>query len=441
MSDEPVVRLVGVPEEHATRQLAADFAMRADGRRPDRSAQHLGIRAHPEWCLESRARAHLDPALQHHRPLADIEDYAGFHRRIVHDDPRRVTQHRAPRRDRVTVAQPLGELLGELSLERPDKLIRPVQHHAGHLHTGGARLRSLPGRPRADAPAYGYTLAGETERGRRQRWREAARDERRRPEQRRAGHRVPHAHDRRTGLDEPCEMGEGENRGRLRCRERFPLLADQMRADPQLRDGPAAGEGCPRGGGVWIEQVEGVGHSGCTSSLRRSACPLVRTRLCPFARTTTMSSTPITARCSLSDQITDRRTSSPTITLPTTTLPRTSGRRMRSNESHEPMSSQRNVPATTASRFVRSSTATSTATGCTALKKPAISPADSLGHPALSSRAYAPASPRKRATPHANRPVFQSAPRRRSSAARAALGFSTKRRTARALPSGLPGTM
>src|SRR2546426_243551 len=42
-----------------------------------------------------------------------------------------------------------------------------------------------------------------------------------------------------------------------------------------------------------------------------------------------------------------------------------------------------------------------------------MSPAESLGHPALSSRAYAPASPRKRATPQANRPVFHNAPRRR----------------------------
>src|SRR2546422_7863479 len=64
-----------------------------------------------------------------------------------------------------------------------------------------------------------------------------------------------------------------------------------------------------------------------------------------------MSSSPITARCSLSDQITERRTSSASVTLPTTMLPRASGLRMRSSASHEPMSSQRNVPATTASRL------------------------------------------------------------------------------------------
>ena len=67
--------------------------------------------------------------------------------------------------------------------------------------------------------------------------------------------------------------------------------------------------------------------------------------------------------------------------------PGASGMRMRNRESQEPMSSQPNVPATTASRLVRSNTATSTATGRTAVKKPATSPAVSAGQPGLSSRA------------------------------------------------------
>src|SRR3989442_1652675 len=71
-----------------------------------------------------------------------------------------------------------------------------------------------------------------------------------------------------------------------------------------------------------------------------------------------MSSSPITARCSFSAQMTERRTSSATVALPTTTLPRASARRMRSWASQDPMSSQRNVPVTTARRRVRSSTAT-----------------------------------------------------------------------------------
>src|SRR5438309_11795800 len=134
-------------------------------------------------------------------------------------------------------------------------------------------------------------------------------------------------------------------------------------------------------------------------------------------------------------------TSSPSVTLPITTLPRGSGRRTRRSASHDPMSSHANAPTTTARRGLRSSTATSTATAFAAAKNPAASPAASAGHARLSSCAYAPASPRNRGTPQANRPVFHSAPRRRSRAARPAVGFSTKRRTARALPSGLPGTI
>ena len=164
------------------------------------------------------------------------------------------------------------------------------------------------------------------------------------------------------------------------------------------------------------------------------------TSVWPLARTTIMFSIPTTAICSFSAQITESRTSSPRVTLPIVTLPRASRLRMRSNASHDPMSTHGNVPVTTASRAVRSSTATSTATGVTAAKNRGASPAESAGHPAVSSLAYAAASPRKRAAPHANRPEFHSAPRRRSRAARAGLGFSTNRLTFRALPNGFPGT-
>src|SRR5206468_2007966 len=123
------------------------------------------------------------------------------------------------------------------------------------------------------------------------------------------------------------------------------------------------------------------------------------------------------------------------------TLPRASRRRIRNSASQEPISSQANVPVTTARREVRSSTATSTATGVTAAKKRGASPFVSAVHPAASSLAYAPASPRKRAALQANSPLFHRAPRRRSSAARVGLGFSMNRFTLRALPDGLPGTM
>src|SRR2546429_2974248 len=120
-----------------------------------------------------------------------------------------------------------------------------------------------------------------------------------------------------------------EDRSRLRADERFPPLADQVRAGPQLAQRACSDERRPRGGGVRIEQVEGVGHSRCTSSFKRSARPVGITSVWPLARTTTISSRPTTATCSLSDQITDRRTSSATVAFPTTTLPCASGLRMR----------------------------------------------------------------------------------------------------------------
>src|SRR5438046_2340531 len=39
VSDEPVVRLVGIAEEETARELPAHFAVRADCRRTDRSAE------------------------------------------------------------------------------------------------------------------------------------------------------------------------------------------------------------------------------------------------------------------------------------------------------------------------------------------------------------------------------------------------------------------
>src|SRR5437016_11639304 len=46
--------------------------------------------------------------------------------------------------------------------------------------------------------------------------------------------------------------------------------------------------------GVRIEQVEGVGHSRCMSSFKRSARPVGITSVWPLARTTTISSRPTT---------------------------------------------------------------------------------------------------------------------------------------------------
>src|SRR5205823_123114 len=90
-----------------------------------------------------------------------------------------------------------------------------------------------------------------------------------------------------AGFGEPGEVGQGKDRGRLRADERLPPLADQVRAGPQLAQRARAGEWRPRGDGIRIEQVEGVAHSRCTSSFKRSARPVGITSVWPFARTTT----------------------------------------------------------------------------------------------------------------------------------------------------------
>src|SRR5438309_661913 len=279
---EPVVGLVGVPEEHAMRHLAADLAVRPDRRGADRPAEQLRVRPRPQRALEAGSGADLDPAFEDDGPRAGVEHRAGL--------------------------------------------------------------------------------------------------------------------DRRFG--EAGEVGEGENLGGLRSDERFPALAHEVGAGAQLGERPHPGKGDPPRRGIGIEEVEGEGHRRCTRSLSRSTWPVGMTRVWPLARTTTMALTPVTAKCSPSAQMTQSSTSSPSVTLPITTLPRGSGRRTRRSASHDPMSSHANAPTTTARRGLRSSTATSTATAFAAAKNPAASPAASAGHARLSSCAYAPASPRNRGTPH-----------------------------------------
>src|SRR5439155_1370705 len=130
-----------------------------------------------------------------------------------------------------------------------------------------------------------------------------------------------------------------------------------------------------------IEEIQRVRHKRCTRAFSLSGRPVGITSVYPFARTITISSMPTTARSSLSAQITEFLTSSPSVTLPTVTLPRASRRRTRSSASQDPMSSHANVPVSTAKRAVRSSTDTSTATGVTAAKKRGAFPLLSTGSP------------------------------------------------------------
>src|SRR5438309_1607688 len=235
--------------------------------------------------------------------------------------------------------------------------------------------------------------------------------------------------DRRFAQRDPRGVAQHDRacRHRVGVAEHRPSLPHQMRAGPELAERPDPGERHPRRTGIGIEQIERVCHRLCTKAFSLSGRPVGMTSVCPLARTTTMSSMPTTASSSLSAQITEFLTSSPSVTFPTVTLPCASRRRTRSSASHDPISSQAKVPVTTASRGVRSSTATSTATGVTAAKKRGASPFVRAAHPGASSSAYAPASPRKRAALHANNPLFQSAPPRRSRAARVGLGFSMNR--------------
>src|SRR5438046_10758007 len=77
MSDETVVRLVGIAQEDAGRELPAHAAMGADRRPADRSTEQECLRADPQRSFESRARAHLHAALPHYRPLTYIAAHAG----------------------------------------------------------------------------------------------------------------------------------------------------------------------------------------------------------------------------------------------------------------------------------------------------------------------------------------------------------------------------
>src|SRR3989442_33617 len=345
------------------------------------------VRADPQGPLEPGPGADLGAAFEYDRTVPYIEHDARFHGGVAQGNRGGIAEHGAPRGERVTVTEQGAKVVREQLLERRHQVVHATEHDSRHFDRRGVGLGPVPRCPRSDSPSHPYDAARESGGAVRKRGGQAARREGRGADHGRPGDGATRGHQGDTRLGEPGEVRESEDRSRLRADERLPPLADQMRAGPQLAQRACSDERRPRGGGVRIEQVEGVGHSRCTSSFKRSARPVGITSVWPLARTTTISSRPTTATCSLSDQITERRTSSATVAFPTTTLPCASGLRMRNTASQEPMSSQPNVPATTASRLVRSNTATSTATGRTATKKPATSPAVSAGQPGLSSRA------------------------------------------------------
>src|SRR6266705_3230678 len=262
--------------------------------------------------LEARAGPDLDAALQHHRPVAHVEHDAGLDGGIVQRDPRGIAQDGAARGNRVALAQQPDQIFAQQRLERPDHVVHPVQHDSGHLVRRGVRLRSVPGGARPDPPSHRHPATRQPERppplGERRR--EPARCKGRRAKERRSGNGVAGRHGGDARLREPCQVGEREDLRDLRAQERLPPLAHEVRSDPQLGQRAHARERRPAGRGIGVEQIERGRHGRCTSARRCSARPVGITRVWPLARTTTMSSSPITARCSLSDQITERRTSS-----------------------------------------------------------------------------------------------------------------------------------
>src|SRR5207245_9799065 len=184
---------------------------------------------------------------------------------------------------------------------------------------------------------------------------ESARGEGGGSERRGSRHGPPCLDGRYSGLGETGEMGQRKDCCCLGADEHRPSLPHQMRAGPELAERPDPGERHPRRTGIGIEQIERVCHRLCTKAFSLSGRPVGMTRVWPLARTTTMSSIPTTASSSLSAQITEFLTSSPSVTLPTVTLPRASRRRTRSSASHEPISSQVKVPVTTVARRRHSS--------------------------------------------------------------------------------------
>jgi hypothetical protein len=238
------------------------------------------VGADPERSLEPGAGADLGAAFQHHRPVAYIEDDSGFHGGIVHRDRGGVSEHDAPRRDRVGIAQQRAGVVAQETLERGEQIVDAVQDQARDLYRGRMGLRAVPRTTGSGTPADRDAAIRESEgpplgerRG------EPARRERGRSDHDRPGHGPPRPDRRHPGFREPREVGEGEDPRGLRADEHFPTLANQVRARAQLAQGARTGERRPGGRGVGVQEVQGVAHSRCTSSFRCSARPVGITRV------------------------------------------------------------------------------------------------------------------------------------------------------------------
>ena len=168
-------------------------------------------------------------------------------------DRRRVAEHGAARGDRVRVAELGAQILREQALQGGHQVVHAVQHHPRHLDRGGMRLRAIPRGARSDAPSYRDAAAGEPERAVGKRGREPVRREGRRADHRRSCDGAPGGDPRHVPLDETGQVGQGEDRRRLAADERFPALADQVRAGAQLRQWARAGERRPGEGGLRVQ--------------------------------------------------------------------------------------------------------------------------------------------------------------------------------------------
>src|SRR3989442_1152390 len=196
-----------------------------------KGGMYLGGRT-PSNTFAPAAGAALGAAVEPPRAVPYIEAEAGFHGGIAQSDRGRIAEHDASRGEGVAVAEQAVQVVGEQPLEGGDQVVGAVKHDARHLDRGGVRLRTVPRGSRSDAPSHRDAAAREAEGAVRERGSEPARREGRGSNHRRPGDGATGDDGWDTGLGEPGQMGQGEDRGRLGADKRLPPLADQMRTRP-----------------------------------------------------------------------------------------------------------------------------------------------------------------------------------------------------------------
>src|SRR5690348_842295 len=179
MAEEPVVRLVGVPQEHAGGDLTAHGATRAYGGRPDRVAEDAGVGADPERAFKPAARPHFYSALEHHGPGPRVEYDTGFDQAFGDGDQAGVADDGRAGRDPVGSGEQAAKIFAEQGFEYGQKPVHTMEDDAWNLDGPGLSRRPVPAGPCGHTPADGHPSAHQARRFIGQGGREAARSERR----------------------------------------------------------------------------------------------------------------------------------------------------------------------------------------------------------------------------------------------------------------------